>query len=958
MNVTMLHLTHLVRIVLLMLVVSAFHACIDNKYDLDKDLSLEVTVGGNHLSIPLGSTSKTYLDSLVDVKDGDVLQFLENGNFAFSKADSLDIKMPKIDPVNITVNGLNVEPISVTVGNVQLPEIFNIGDFTKNIPLGADNIQLSVKAMDPIVINAQKQLTEGQNGTPIPPNTSASLAGLKEFDFSFDKVPEIKEINTIYFGSPDAQGTLAEITVHLPENINATIHSIENFSVTLPSGFTLTRDPASIAGSINDNTFTVTNYNPGQNKTIRFSFYVQKMSGNFTSSAQDISYGGDVQYALTYKVNAGTFIREGASNVSLDINIPLMLKNADISTNDIGVELDRQNIGINSKIENIPEEIASVRTIYFDASANEIAVKISELELPVSLSGNDIQLKFPETFHFAASDRLSTGNILKITPVELSAGTTKILHLESMDLNQTVTNQVITLNNEIVFQPVSLILDETSSVNTKDVQTLSDKEIQVRVSGENLKISHANLTSKGITIDVDPAETDMNISEKTPEELIAIQDVTFKQDVEIKLQLSFEGIPASIEKIRLKDYTVTFPDFIVFNGDDVRDHQLVLNEEFKVSEGFSKTLTIDKFSFGNENPIKDGYIVIEQTVNLAGQIYIGESDLNSDELKNIIVKPTLDMNSFELSVVTGKINPDIQPEHERINMGDIPDFLKDADVVLDLQHPVITVSAANTVGVPVKTDLNIQPKLNGKTITAGVVNASIAIPAAKILGEPSWSNFWISDAESGMPSDFQFVNTPNLPNLIRKIPDSIAITMNAMADPDALHMIDLSIPEYKLKVKYNISVPLQLGSDLAIIYNDTIDDFHKDIEDYTKYVSEVLIFTEIENTVPLEMECDIQVIDVNKKVLTGISVSAPEKIKAAGWNPQQSQETTVTTTSFPVTLKETVKGELSKLDGLTFKISAKANSTVAGATLNKNQYIKVSAKMKVPGGITVDIDDL
>lgn len=958
MNVKMLRLMHLVCFVLLMIIISAFHACIDNKYDLDKDLSLEVTVGGDHLSIPLGSTSKTYLDSLVDVKDGDVLQFLENGDFAFSKTDSLDLKIPKIDPVNITVNGLNIEPVTVTVDNIRLPEIFNIGNSTKNISLGADDIQLSVKAMEPIVIEARKQLAEGQNGTAIAPNTSVSLTGRKDFDFSFGKVAEIKEINTVYFGRSDAQGTLAEITVHLPENITTTTHSIENFSVTLPSDFVLLKDPASIAGSINGNTFTVTNYNPAQSKTIRFSFYVQKMSGNFSSGAEDISYAGEVQYAITYKVGGGSFTGGGAANVSLDINIPLKLKNADVATNDIAIDLDRQDIGINSKIENIPEKIASVRTIYFDASANEIAVKVSDLELPVSLSGGNIQLKFPESFHFATSDNLSTGNVLEIAPLELSSGTTKILHLESIDLNQTVHNQEIVLNYEVAFQPANLVLDETQSVNTKDLQTLSEKEIQVSVSGENLKISHANLTSEGISIDVNPAETDMNILEKTPKELIAIQDVTFKQDVEIKLQLSFEGIPSSIEKIRLKDYTVTFPDFIVFNGNDVQNHQLVLNDEFKVSEGFSKILTIDKFSFGSDNPVKDGYIVIEQKVNLSGKIYIGESDLSSDELKNIIVKPTLEINPFELSVVSGKINPEIQPEHERVDMGDIPDFLKDADVVLDLQHPVITVSAANSVGVPIKTDLNIQPKLNGKTITAGVVNASIAIPAAGTLGQPNWSNFWISDAQNGMPSNFQFVNTPNLPNLIRKIPDSIAISINAMADPDALHVIDLSIPEYKLNVKYNISVPLQLGRDLTIIYNDTIDDFHKDIEDYTKYVSEVLIFTEIENTVPLEMECDIQVIDVNKKVLTGISVSAPEKIKAAGWNPQESQQTTVTTTSFPVTLKETIKGELSKLDGLTFKISAKANSTVAGATLKRDQYIKVSAKMKVPGGVTVDIDDL
>lgn len=954
----MLHLTHLMRFVVLIIVALAFHACIDKKYDLDKDLSLEVTVGGNHLSIPLGSTSNAYLDSLVDVKDGDILKFLENGDFAFSKTDSLDIKLPKIDPVNITVQGLDIQPISVTVDNVQLPESFNLGDFAKNIPLGVNDVRLSVKAMAPIVINAGKQLAEGQNGMPTPPNVSVSLASQQEFNFSFDKAAEIKDINTIYFGTSDEQGTLAEITVRLPGNINATTHSIENFSVALPAGFTLSKDPSSVAGSVNGNTFTVTNYDPGQKKNIQFSFYVRKMSGNFSSTTESMSYSGDVQYAITYKVNEGAFTATGAADIGLDINMPLSLRNADIATNDIATELAAQNIGINSKIENIPEEIASINTVYFDASASEIAVKISALELPVTLSGDNIQLKFPASYHFAVSDGLSTDNILKITPAELSAGTTKTLHLESLELNQTVENQIVFLNDEVVFQPANLLLDENPSVNTQELQNLSGKEVQVSISGENLRISHASLQSKGMTVNVDPAETNINISEETPKELVAIREVTFKQKPEVRLQFFFEGIPSSIPKIKLKDYTITFPDFIIFEGDDVQNHQLVLNDEFDVSEGFSKILTIEKFSFGDNNPIKDGQIIIEQMIDLSGQLYIGESDLSSDELENIIVKPTLSIQPMELSVVSGKINPDIEPENERIDMGDVPDFLKDDDVVLDLQHPVITVNAANTVGIPIKADLTMEPKLNGKTITTGVVKASIAVREAEILGVSTWSNFWISNTENGMPSNYQFVSTPNLPNLIRKVPDSIAINMTAMADPDALHTIDLSVPEYKLKVKYNISVPLQLGRDLAIIYHDTIDDFHKDIKDYTEYVSEALIYAEIDNTVPLEMECDIQAIGVDKKVLTGISVSAPEKIKSAGWNPQQSGQTTVTTTSFPVVLTETVKGELSKLDGLTFRISAKANATVAGATLKRDQYIKISAKMKIPGGVTIDINDL
>lgn len=958
MNTKVLYLTYFMRLALLLFITSVFQACVDNKYDLDKDLSLEVSVGGKHLAVPLGTTSNIYLDSLVDAKDGDILNFLENGDFALSKTDSLDIKIPKIDPVNITVQGLDIDPISVKVDNIQLPDDFTLGNFNENIPLGTDDIKLPVTSMEPIEVNKKKNIENGVQGIPIPSNTKVALEENKNFQFSFEKVDEVQNVNTIYFGATE-QGTLAQVTVKLPEIITTTDHTIEDFSVTLPTGFVLANNPANTAGTVNGNTFSVTNYNPGNQKTINFSFYILRMNGNFSTTTTEISYSGNIECSINYKIASGTFNQSGAAEIGFEVEIPLSVRNADIATNNVPVQIAEQSININSKIEDIPEEIASVNTIYFDETGNEINISISPLELPVTLSGNMVQLKFPAEFRFKASDGLAAENILNIPVSELNSAAiiTKTLHLESVELNQEIQNNEIILNKDIVLLAASLQLDASSSVNTEDLNTLSTKEIQVGVSSSNLKISHASVTTKGITIDIDRAKAGMDISEETPKELIAVQDVAFTQNPEVYLHLSFDGIPASVNKLKFKDYTIKFPEFLIFEGNEVQNNRLILNDEVTISEGFSKTLVIKQFSFGNNNPIADEHITINDSIILDGQLYIQESDLNSDDLANIIIRPTVSITPMELGVVSGKIDPEIDPEKETVDIGDIPDFMKDDDVVLDIMNPLITVNAGNSIGVPVNADLNIRPMQKGNVITGGVVNASIGIEPTGVLGSTTWSNFWISDTQEGMPSNYIYVPTPNLPNLIRKVPDSISIVVNAEADPNALHSIDLSIPEYKLQVKYNISVPIKLGKDLNIIYHDTIDDFNKDIKDYVDYVTEAQILTEIDNTIPLEMICSAEAIDVNKNILRGIEVSAPEKVKASGWDAAIG-ETTLTQTSFSLILKETVPGEMSKLDGLVFKISAKANSTVAGATLKKDQYLKISAKMKVPGGVTVDIDDL
>lgn len=39
-------------------------SCVDNKYDLDKDIDMTINVGGEHLTIPAGSSDTAYLKLL------------------------------------------------------------------------------------------------------------------------------------------------------------------------------------------------------------------------------------------------------------------------------------------------------------------------------------------------------------------------------------------------------------------------------------------------------------------------------------------------------------------------------------------------------------------------------------------------------------------------------------------------------------------------------------------------------------------------------------------------------------------------------------------------------------------------------------------------------------------------------------------------------------------------------
>ena len=371
-----------------------------------------------------------------------------------------------------------------------------------------------------------------------------------------------------------------------------------------------------------------------------------------------------------------------------------------------------------------------------------------------------------------------------------------------------------------------------------------------------------------------------------------------------------------------------------------------------------------EFDF-TENPIQEvgseKRLHIDGAVTLDGQLRVtvrGDGTLPGTVTVGIM--PQVSIDEMKLGEITGKVNVDIEEVNEEVDLGDIPDFLKDKDVVLDIEHPVIMLEVGNTTGVPVLADLTLTPLADGSPIENGIIELrreerDIVVKAADEMGEYTWSNFFISNSEAGMELGFEFVDVPNLPNLIRQIPDVIQINMTAEADPEAEHRFDLSHGDYEMNVRYNVHVPLTFGPDLQVIYRDTIDDFNSDIKDYVKYVTEVVMEMEVENTIPLGMMCRAVALDVDGRALSGIEVSTPQPIEAAGWD---GNNTTLVRGDFTIELKETVAGTMEQLDGLALEITADANEGVEGASLKNNQYLRLSGKMRIPGGITVDIDDI
>ena len=94
--------------------------CTDDKYDLS-DIDLTLGLGGNSLALPFGnSTAEMYLDDMLDLGDGSLIQINEDGDYVLSKKpDSKNEITIHIDEVKEdNVPSVTFDPITVTMPDV------------------------------------------------------------------------------------------------------------------------------------------------------------------------------------------------------------------------------------------------------------------------------------------------------------------------------------------------------------------------------------------------------------------------------------------------------------------------------------------------------------------------------------------------------------------------------------------------------------------------------------------------------------------------------------------------------------------------------------------------------------------------------------------------------------------------------------------------------------------------
>ena len=297
--------------------------------------------------------------------------------------------------------------------------------------------------------------------------------------------------------------------------------------------------------------------------------------------------------------------------------------------------------------------------------------------------------------------------------------------------------------------------------------------------------------------------------------------------------------------------------------------------------------------------------------------------------------------------VTGRFDQRETVDVDPIDFSHLPKFLKDEEVTIDLENPVLRLSLYNELPAEITMHGQFSSMRQGEQLYQLSMGSDYQQPAISFpgpaFGEPAMSStIWISREPIAQLPDTvtQNVVLPEIMNLVSRMPDQIVAKIYARTDSSQVRTISLS-KRYKVAPKYELVAPLKIGRDMKIVYSKDIKQL-KDALQHTD-VSEMLMTAQAHNRIPLDLSFKVEAYDADHHLIEGFIYDLPEAgSPIAG---ARGEGVVPAGTSQEVTFSIRTNGNrqlFRQIDYLRVKIYGQSSPTLEGQYLNRNQNVRLS----------------
>lgn len=422
-------------------------------------------------------------------------------------------------------------------------------------------------------------------------------------------------------------------------------------------------------------------------------------------------------------------------------------------------------------------------------------------------------------------------------------------------------------------------------------------------------------------------------------------------DANLSFSLHF---PAGLSSVvaSLDEISIQMPSFMELSdvsanigadGSWSIDGSRIVFSDITTSRDLTVSARVSRLRFGVSDEL--GSLGIDgDKIVLDGRVHVSMNSVatvSGGSIEGLTASSDFAIDDMQITSVTGRFDPEIDLD----NLGDVeitgvPDFLTDGNVRVDLYNPQILLT--------LNSDLNMGGFVSG-TLTSwkdGQPIASVTVPEMAVRAG-GMTEMCICRNGEGIEGYDVVQVVPELSTLIETIPDRITFEGTARADRNQTCEFELG-HRYTVQPAYRVEAPIAFAENAQIVYKDTIDEWHEDIEDFELSDNSYITFTaNIENRVPAYLTLSAYAIDVDGQRM------GDDEIKVEVSNTVIASADGATSSETPLTIRVSQNDgrALSRLDGLVFDVTASASdggaNPVEGMTLNSEKHFLIARDIKI-----------
>src|SRR5574344_2289981 len=226
----MAHSKLFVRVIILLgiAVPLVITSCVDETFDFAKGFSTDMSIGGDSLGLPLGSTDTIRIGDFLDPEDNELIKEMANGGYGISMKDSLSQDFSELIPKNFNISD----------------QTFSINETISFGNISVDDFKIPAMSVDTAISLSSNAISMDNFSVPSVTKNESFSAGMSDYKFTKPTPNDIlvsggKEDVMSDVKLPPDPG-ISGIELPLSDTTLPTFNSVNNinYNISVPDGVT------------------------------------------------------------------------------------------------------------------------------------------------------------------------------------------------------------------------------------------------------------------------------------------------------------------------------------------------------------------------------------------------------------------------------------------------------------------------------------------------------------------------------------------------------------------------------------------------------------------------------------------------------------------------------------------------------------------------------------------------